>query len=554
MVVGSRWGTSRDESVRRLLSAHVARQEQEEPEDRLTHISTLVRYPRPPRWRGDEQSAVLVRVRAPELLLVRARSVSLRLPGQYQRANRDYQARVLTDAVTTAIATAEPFTDDFLQGLTPLMRHGSALALWQLVQARTSTGPEREVLVAAEAVRTAHFMKTMPFTPDEQLLLDVATALECDEGWHSSDRFDTATALARKYLSGPRAAAWEEEFHHRGPAWDVIYQDLLQSQTNEASGALKSTFGYDYTGRGGTAVWRARRRVYLDDFTRWLVERRPAAAEASVMGDTGDDAMPGWVVRTPSAWIAESSQEVVPSLRHDQLTGWTATGKVLVFPYGRRRVFWPLTRLSQSPVACPVPGFEVLGAAAADLRPDQVIGFIEALLIDWNEAPPQEPPVDIALDLPVDKARLHGFLSASQEQQIRADARVKNLERMDEYISWAAGDGAEAAELQLLLRARGNAREFQRLTRERTSWFGTERATWRWPGKSVAAELVAGRSAETLSWLATEALRSRNRLAERAMQVAWSRAFERFGFRGRKAVDRFGFRDGRAPDPPIKGL
>jgi hypothetical protein len=38
------------------------------------------------------------------------------------------------------------------------------------------------------------------------------------------------------------------------------------------------------------------------------------------------------------------------------------------------------------------------------------------------------------------------------------------------------------------------------------------------------------------------------------MQVAWSRAFERFGFRGRKAVDRFGFRDGRAPDPPIKGL
>jgi len=43
--------------------------------------------------------------------------VSLRLPGQSPRAYRDYQARLLTDAVMTAIAVDEPIVDEFLDGL-----------------------------------------------------------------------------------------------------------------------------------------------------------------------------------------------------------------------------------------------------------------------------------------------------------------------------------------------------------------------------------------------------------------------------------------------------
>ncbi|WP_030872358.1 hypothetical protein [Streptomyces sp. NRRL S-37] len=124
-----RRGTSRDETVRQLLTEHVAWQEQEHPEDRLTHISTVLRYPRPPRWRGDPRTDVPLRIRAPADLLERARAVCLRLPGQHPRAYRDYQGRMLTDAVTTAIARDEPFDDDFLTGLLPLLRHGAALGL-----------------------------------------------------------------------------------------------------------------------------------------------------------------------------------------------------------------------------------------------------------------------------------------------------------------------------------------------------------------------------------------------------------------------------------------
>ncbi|MBP5859144.1 hypothetical protein F6456_00025 [Streptomyces sp. LBUM 1484] len=83
--------TSRDETVRRLLAEHVERQEQEYPEDRLTHVSTVLRYPPPPRWRGDPRTDRPLRLRVPAGLLERARTVSLRLPGQYQRAFRDYQ-------------------------------------------------------------------------------------------------------------------------------------------------------------------------------------------------------------------------------------------------------------------------------------------------------------------------------------------------------------------------------------------------------------------------------------------------------------------------------
>ncbi|MEU6278078.1 hypothetical protein ABZ871_37640 [Streptomyces populi] len=150
--VMARRGASRDETVRQLLTEHVKAQERKDPEDRITHISTVLRYP-PPRWRGDPRRDRLLRLRAPAGLLERARAVSLRLPGQHQRANGDYQARILTDAVTTAIAVTEPFTDDFLQGLLPLLRHEAALGLWRLTAADTSTKPERDLLTKAGVLR-----------------------------------------------------------------------------------------------------------------------------------------------------------------------------------------------------------------------------------------------------------------------------------------------------------------------------------------------------------------------------------------------------------------
>lgn len=46
--VGTRRGTSQDATLRQLLGEHVEFQEDRDPDDRLTHISTVLRYPRRP--------------------------------------------------------------------------------------------------------------------------------------------------------------------------------------------------------------------------------------------------------------------------------------------------------------------------------------------------------------------------------------------------------------------------------------------------------------------------------------------------------------------------
>ena len=97
-----------------------------------------------------------MRLRLVPGMSARARAVSLRLPGQSPRAHRDYQGRLLTDAVMTAIAVQEPFADVFLEGLLPLLRHDAALGLWHLAVAATSTVPENAIRDAArEALGTA---------------------------------------------------------------------------------------------------------------------------------------------------------------------------------------------------------------------------------------------------------------------------------------------------------------------------------------------------------------------------------------------------------------
>lgn len=61
--VTARQGTSRDEAVRQLLTAHVQEQEARAPDERLTHISTVLRYPAPPRWRREPRIGRPLRLR-----------------------------------------------------------------------------------------------------------------------------------------------------------------------------------------------------------------------------------------------------------------------------------------------------------------------------------------------------------------------------------------------------------------------------------------------------------------------------------------------------------
>ncbi|MEU9211208.1 hypothetical protein AB0D27_25510 [Streptomyces sp. NPDC048415] len=534
--VMARQGTSRDATVRRLLAEHVERQEQEYPEDRLTHISTVLRYPPPPRWRKDPRQDRPLRLRASPDLLQRARAASLVLPGQYQRAFRDYQSRVLTDAVVTAIAVAEPFTDDFLDGLLPLLRHRAARNLWKLATAALCTGPETELLDAAARVRAATaWTSEAVLSADGDRLLAVATALEEDVAWHSSARFQVAANIARDRLTGPQAEANERLLYEEGEAWELLHQDTLHADEEHRAHLRRGTTSYDWSGRGGTAVWRAERQVSLHDFEDWLTGR--------IQTDTDEYRLhpPGWVLSRPPGWHAIAPAPTHTGRLPQPYAAWTDEGRALAFPYRNRLAVWPLQHRPGPPSFEPVPGAEALLAAATDLKPEQVLGYIEALLVDWNHQfdAEDDPDLRLALDIPVGPAYDFGLISAEERQRAMAEARAATLHDMDEIIDLLTDDGCDEEDLQYLRQARGSVRQFKdeatRLDARIGARFQVHKATWTWPGLSVTGEFLAGTSTDLVQWLAPVAHARSSLIAQQSMQQAWSHAFDRFAPRTRSS-------------------
>jgi hypothetical protein len=98
----------------------------------------------------------------------------------------------------TAIAVAEPFTDDFLDGLIPLLHHRAARNLWRPATAGLCAGPERALLEAAVAadVMTGGSPEAVLDT-DTQHLQAVVQALEKNVAWHSPACFQVAANIAR---------------------------------------------------------------------------------------------------------------------------------------------------------------------------------------------------------------------------------------------------------------------------------------------------------------------------------------------------------------------
>jgi hypothetical protein len=258
-------GVSRDEAVRQLLEEHVAAQEGRAPDDRLTHISTVLRYPPPPRLSSGRDLSKLLRVRLSPAVAEKARKVLLRLPGQSVRGHHDYQARLLTDAVVTAIAIQLPFTDEVLDGLLPVVRHRTAVGLWGLAVAATSTGAEREVYAAAEPLPRRAGARPAEEDPVEAARryrnLLVAEVLREDVGWHDQWRFQVVAHLAGQLLCGDEADRNEQMLYDQHVmVWGQLRHDLENSVDGD-HWLLYGLEGFhqDLEGRGGTAVWRAER-------------------------------------------------------------------------------------------------------------------------------------------------------------------------------------------------------------------------------------------------------------------------------------------------------
>ncbi|MFD6067267.1 hypothetical protein [Amycolatopsis lurida] len=516
--IALRRGVSRDEAVRQVLVEHIAAQEARDPEDRLTHIATVLRHPLPgPRSR--ERADQPLRLRLPEGLADRARVVSLRLPGQHPRAHKDYVARPLTDAVVTAIAVQERFNDPFLDGLLPVLRHNAALGLWQLAVAETITKPELAIQGAAEYVR-ARMGGTL--TPDERRLLLMSEQLDDEVFWHAESRFTAATKLARELLTDDdNGAAKEKWLYEQGSDWHERRLDL-----RHADHGSQPRGGWEADGRGSTAVWRAGRNVDLQDFTDWLRALDGRTTRRRIMP------APGWSVRAPAGWATH----VVPRGRElpERFAQWAAQDRVLVWPVDGRQIVWPVrpghTR--------PVPGVEPLAALARTLRPQEVLEFVEAILIEWGTSVTDAVDASIGLDddgsgasselvvefdfptpylwLPVDKAFDFGFIDAGQRRAAMAAAYEQAPHRTrsaGERIVSEPGPGPDRDFTVLITRRRKSRKS---------------KPVWRWPRGSVAEEVFAGTSPEIVSWLADRSLWMARRTVFGAMEQAWHDGFDHY--------------------------
>ena len=521
-VVAARRGVSRDEAVRQVLGEHVEVQENREPEDRLTHVSTVLRYPPPPRWRGEPRADRPLRLRLVPGMIPRARAVSLRLPGQSPRAHRDYQTRLLTDAVMTAIAVQQPFADEFLEGLLPLLRHRAAVGLWQLAVAATSTRPEDIICNAAEEARSQGGGPGTPPNAEGSVarhrLLLVAEALEEEVAWHSPARYQVAANIARDMLSGADADANERLLYEQRAEWHELRLDLRGGIAARAR-YLRGALANDWTGRGGSAAWRAERRVVVQDFEEWLTKCSGH--------DPGERHVwpPGWLVRAPSTWHAHELSAATTRMPEPYAT-WVAVGRLLAFPVEHMQVLWPLIRSPGRPGWAPVPDIEPMLAAAAGLRPDQVSGFIEAMLVDWSgeDGECEEPAFPLRLQLPVDRAFRLGFIGADERRHAMAQARGATLQAMTDIIRGLPEH--ERHHRSALERAWGNDRLFGRRAGRLGIRFRVAKAMWDWRGRSVADEILTGTPADALQWLAYWAHKTCTRILQQSMEGAWWAAFD----------------------------
>jgi hypothetical protein len=433
----------------------------------------------------------------------------------------------------TAIACAEPFTDEALDGLFPLLRHRAAHNLWRLASVALCTRPEFDLLHAAEKLRDGMEGGSVQGLDREQRrLLHTVVALENEVAWHSPARFITAANIAREHLTGPRAEENERMLHEGGEDFDDLYRDTLHAREETRQKLLHGTVEYDWSGRGGTAVWRAERQVALQDFEDWLVD--PGTGPARILVTP-----PGWVLLRPDAWTAAA-----PALTRDgqlpqPFPQWQREGRVLTFPYRNRQALWPLQRIQRAPGWEPVPGIETLLAPARKLPAEKVLGCIESLLVAWDHPldTEEEPAFHRALEISADRAYDIGLITAEERRAAMVEARESTLRGMDGVIARFEVDGVDTESLQYLREARGNFSKFKSEAKQLDARVGSRlqvtRARWRWPGGSAAAEFRAGSSADLVQGLAAAAHQGRELILELAMHGAWQDAFDRYGRRDR---------------------
>jgi hypothetical protein len=475
-------GTSRDAAVRELLDGYVSRQSLRNEDERLTHISTALRFPPTPLRRGDQDGRVRVPFRADPDTVSRAAALALRLPGQpWRRGHGHYSPRPLTDALTVAISSARSFTDDGLEGLPALVTHGAALGLWRLTVAATLSAAERRVLLTA---------------PDSEL----ATILtDEDVCWHAPWRFEVALHIARKLLLGTGASAnlqmlSEQRGDFAAALHDYARTDWQDSPVlHDCPAVARQTF----EGRGGAAVWRAQRKLTMTRLAQWAVHR-------GVRGHF-ETLQPAWLLRAAPGWRAvpvAHNQPLTPAQRAD-----VNAVRVIRIHAGSRSTLWPY-----APDGAPVPGFAAVAAAGHALAPESIV---ELVLLTSDELGDPWVPADLAC--------AWGFIDPHARDRLIGEAATNRRRAVENAHQHHLRD---VVKLEAVLRKHVDDPErFARVARQQGLPGGPFRGAHRWPIGSVADVLSTGAPDEQVGWLVETLTTMRTRVLEGSMQNASMKAY-----------------------------
>ncbi|TDD58010.1 hypothetical protein E1263_20860 [Kribbella antibiotica] len=500
---------SRDAMVRDLLLRHVESQQSCSPDDRLTHISTVIRHPAPPLGQGFPLPGKVLRLRLPAGLAEEARSVALLLPGQpLHRGHRDYQARLLADAVTTAIARSASFTDDVLSGLRPVLRQRAALGLWRLAVAATSTHSEREVYLAA-AEHDDEYAGVSRAGRVAETLRSHGVA------WHDRWRYEMAAHLARKFLSTDSADANQQMLYEQGEEWLEHRDDLEYAlPSNHLIKGFSAPRYWSLEGRGSAAVWRAQRQVGLKEIADDLVHDRRT--------ESSDVEPPGWPAKAPEEW-----QVLAARIATGPWLSRAADGQVLTFEVDGELIYWPVVRTSAADpsTSSAVPGLADVVGVFGDLP---VIEVAERILLQLDSDHDEDWRLG-SIEVPVHKAFAFGLIDAATRNELIVENRAATLEYMQQVIKGAPVDDRELG--QQLRDVMNSPAEFRKIAMLFGADFSAPRALWRWPAESIAGEVQRGRAPQALRWLAAWVLRRSAFALEQSMQKAWHSGFDRFDHR-----------------------
>lgn len=486
-------GSSRDACVRALLDDHLRAQLQRAPNDRLTHISTVLRFPPRPPGRRSPDGLERLAIRLEPWMSDAAHTTSLRLPGQAaSRGHHDYSRRPLTDEILTALAKAHPFTIEGLEQLPAVLSHGAAVGLWRLTVAATLTPAEKLAMWGKDEQAGSGGNQS-----------DALMRLlhQGNYSWHDPKRFQVALHLARKLLSGEAAAANLEMLQARNEQFHRLLDDLETDSFESPESDLLTGApdpGRSVYGRGGSVVWRARRSLARQSIFEWLAAG--AATDRMLMVDP-----PGWSLRMPEGWYGISTGDGdSPSLRAraDIAQGHVAE----VHSPDGRAIAWPYLD------GCPVPGFDALLQNLPSLRPTEIIELTLA--------------IDERLDrlfLQADTACSLGFIS-EPERARRIELATMQTERAIRGALDRARSSLDDSEFAELVAVTSDPDMFQHVAHKHGITVLGHRPYWTWHTSSIDVELGT-QSPDRLAVLGRTRLAIYQHRLEREMELAARDAF-----------------------------